>query len=40
MKSELGVLDHFKQSDENWGDVQENCKVTFVSAASIINSLW
>ena len=45
-ESKAGVLDHFKQSDENWGDVQafrkwlENCKVTFVSAASIINSLW
>ena len=45
-ESKAGVLDHFKQTHENWGDVQafrkwlENCKVTFVSAASIINSLW
>ena len=45
-ESEAGVLDHFKQSDENWGDVQafrkwlEKCKVTFVPAASIVNSLW
>ena len=45
-ESKAGVLDHFKQSDENWGDVQafrkwlEKCKVTFVPAASIVNSLW
>ena len=45
-ESKAGVLDHFKQSDENWGDVQafrewlEKCKVTLVSAASIFNSLW
>jgi hypothetical protein len=41
-----GVLDHFEQSFGNWGDVQalvkwmEKCKVTFVPAASIFNSLW
>ncbi|HEY5778536.1 MAG TPA: hypothetical protein VIT00_07335 [Terrimicrobiaceae bacterium] len=45
-ESKAGVLDHFKQADENWGDVHafrkwlEKCKVTFVPAASIINSLW
>jgi len=45
-ESKAGVLDHFKQSDENGGDVQafrkwlEKCKVTFVPAASIVNSLW
>ena len=41
-----GVLDHFKQANENWGDVQAffkwlgDCKVTVVLGASIINSLW
>ena len=41
-----GLLDHFKQADENWGDVQaffkwlEKCKVTVALGASIINSLW
>ena len=45
-ESKAGVLDHFKQADENWGDHDafrkwlEKCKVTFVPAASIINSLW
>ena len=45
-ESKAGVLDHFKQADENWGDVHafrkwlEKCKVTIVPAASIINSLW
>ena len=45
-ESRAGVLDHFKQADENWGDVQaffkwlEKCKVTVALGASIINSLW
>ena len=45
-ESNAGVLDHFKQGNENWEDVQafvkwlEKCKVTFVPAASIFNSLW
>ena len=43
--SKAGVVDHFEQT-QNWGDFpalgkwMEKCKVTFVSAASIINSLW
>ena len=46
MKAKLVLLDHFKQADESWGDFpairkwMEKCKVTFVPAASIINSLW
>ena len=45
-ESKAGVLDHFKQTHENWGDFPafdkwlDKCKVTFVSAASIFNSLW
>src|SRR5262249_14932711 len=45
-ESRAGVLDHFKQGNENWGDVQAffkwlgDCKVTVVLGASIINSLW
>jgi hypothetical protein len=45
-ESKAGVLDHFQQSNENWGEFQafrewlEKCKVTFVPAASIFNSLW
>ena len=45
-ESKAGVLDHFEQGNENWGDFpavlkwMEKCKVTFVPAASIINSLW
>jgi hypothetical protein len=45
-ESKAGVLDHFKQADENWGDVQaffkwlEKCKVTVALGASVINSLW
>ena len=41
-----GVADHFEQTNESWGDFpamgkwMEKCKVTFVSAASIVNSLW
>jgi hypothetical protein len=44
-ESKAGVLDHFEQT-AGWGDFpgmlkwMEECKVTFVSAASIINSLW
>ena len=45
-ESRAGVLDHFEQYFGNWGDIQamvkwmEKCKVTFVPAASIFNSLW
>jgi hypothetical protein len=45
-ESTAGVIDHLKQSNENWKDFQafrewlEKCKVTFVPAASVINSLW
>ena len=45
-ESKAGVLDHIKQAHENWGDFPafdkwlDKCKVTFVSAASIFNSLW
>ena len=45
-ESKAGVLDHYKQSNENWGDFQAfrewlaKCKCTFVPAASIFNSLW
>ena len=45
-ESTAGVLDHFKQANENRGDHDafrkwlETCKVTIVPAASIINSLW
>jgi hypothetical protein len=45
-ESKAGVLDHFKQANENWGDHDafrkwlEKCKTTFVPAGSIFNSLW
>lgn len=45
-ESKAGVLDHYKQAYDNWGDAQafvqwlEKCKVTTVPAASIFNSLW
>jgi hypothetical protein len=45
-ESTAGVLDHFKQANENWGDHDafrewlEKCKVTAVTAATIFNSLW
>jgi hypothetical protein len=41
-----GVLDHFEQTNESWGDLpamrkwMEKCQVTFPSAATIFNSLW
>jgi hypothetical protein len=44
-ESRAGVLDHLEQT-MSWGDFpamlkwMEKCKVTFVSAASIFNSLW
>jgi hypothetical protein len=44
-ESKAGVLDHFEQT-MSWVDYpairkwMEKCKVTFVSAASIFNSLW
>ena len=44
-ESRAGVLDHFEQT-KSWGDFPailkwlEKCKVTFVPAASIFNSLW
>ena len=45
-ESKAGVVDHFEQTNESWGDFpamgkwMEKCKVTFVPAASIMNSLW
>ena len=45
-ETKAGVLDHMKQAYESWGDYPamrewtEKCKVTFVAAASIFNSLW
>jgi hypothetical protein len=45
-ESKAGVLDHFKQSRESWGDVQafidwlDKCKITLVTGSSIVNSLW
>jgi len=45
-ETEAGVADHFQQTTASWKDFpaivqwMEKCKVTFVSAASIINSLW
>jgi hypothetical protein len=45
-ESKSGVVDHFEQTNESWRDFpamlkrMEKCKVTFVSAASIFNSLW
>jgi hypothetical protein len=44
-ESKDGVVDHFEQTNR-WGEFpamlkwMEKCKVTFVSAASIFNSLW
>ncbi len=45
-KTEAGVADHFQQAETSWQDFPalgkwlENCKVTGVAAAPIINSLW
>ena len=44
-ESKAGVLDHFEQTMvwKDWPAASEwfgKCKVTFVPAASIINSLW
>ena len=45
-ESKAGVLDHFKQSNESWADVQafikwlDKCKLTLVTGSSIFNSLW
>jgi hypothetical protein len=45
-ESKAGVSDHFEQTMGNWGDFpamgkwMEKCKVTFVPAASIFDSLW
>ena len=45
-ETEAGVADHFQQTTASWEDFSaivqwmEKCKVTFVSAASIFNSLW
>jgi hypothetical protein len=45
-ESKAGVLDHLKQANENWRDFPAfrewlgKCKVTAVTSASIINSLW
>jgi hypothetical protein len=44
-ESKAGVVDHLEQTG-SWGDFpamgkwMEKCKVSFVPAASIINSLW
>jgi hypothetical protein len=45
-ETEAGVAEHFQQTTASWEDFpaivqwMEKCKVTFVPAASIINSLW
>ena len=45
-ETEAGVADHFQQTTASWKDFpaivqwMEKCKVTFVPAAPIINSLW
>ena len=45
-ETEAGVADHFQQAMESWQDFPalvkwlENCQVTGVPAAPIINSLW
>ena len=45
-ETEAGVADHFQQTTASWEDFpaivqwMEKCKVTFVPAASIVNSLW
>ena len=45
-ESKAGVVDHWEQTRGSWEDFpaalkwMEKCKVTFVSAASIFNSLW
>jgi len=41
-----GVLDHFRQAEENWKDFPAlgkwlaSCRLTAVPAATIFNSLW
>ena len=46
-EGKAGVVDHLEQTFKTWGDDghaalkwMEKCKVTFVPAASIVNSLW
>ena len=45
-ETEAGVADHFQQAEASWqefpaaGKWMEKCRVTGVSAAPIINSLW
>ena len=45
-ETEAGVVDHMEQAGASWQDFPafgkwlENCKVTGVAAAPIINSLW
>jgi hypothetical protein len=45
-ESKAGVIVHFEQTNRSWEEFpailkwMEKCKVTFVSAASIFNSLW
>ena len=45
-ETEAGVADHMQQAEASWQDFPafgkwlENCKVTGVTAAPIINSLW
>ena len=45
-ETEAGVADHIQQAEASWQDFPafgkwlENCKVTGVAAAPIVNSLW
>jgi hypothetical protein len=45
-ESKAGIADHFEQTTGSWVDFpamgkwMEKCKVTFVPAAPIFNSLW
>ena len=45
-ESKAGVVDHWEQTRGSWEDFpvilkwMEKCKFTFVTAASIVNSLW
>jgi hypothetical protein len=45
-ESKAGIVDHWEQTRGSWEDFPaalkwiEKCKVTFVTAASIVNSLW
>ena len=45
-ETEAGVADHFQQAEASWQDFpafvkwMDNCTVTGVAAAPIMNSLW